>query len=716
MRVLISWLQDFVDVKVEANELADMLSMRGFELAAIESPPNHSGNEKKIGGHDDAVLDLEITANRPDCLSVIGIAREVATAYNLPFKGIDKASADTISTFKLATEESPELTIELEDENLCPRYAATVIESTKTTSPEWMTYRLLSSGIRPINPIVDITNYVLIELGHPIHAFDLDRLIDRKLRIRRSEEGESITTLDGEQRKLTKEMLVIADAEQAQAVAGVMGGANSEVGNGTKRVVFESAYFDPTSVRKTSKRLGLKTEASSRFERGADINAPVMALERACGLLVQLGAGQPRGQVIDRYPKARRPLSIALRQSRINLILGKQINSSEVDKTLTGLGFALNQKKTDTNLIYDVQVPTRRVDISREIDLIEEVGRCHGYDQLPTTFPSLAQPTPPPDPKIEQDRLLRRILTAGGFSEAATFTFIEKNQAQRFSEASDLVPIANPLSEKFAVLRPLITPGLIEAVAHNYHRERQDVQLFEIGSCFSKLTGERQALGLIWTGAATPNHWSTSNRNVDLYDIIGVVERLCLAFGVKVLFTPTSHDYLVEGHTATITKNKIVNRTPNPSPLETHLSLGQLGQLSPSIVEAYGFRNKEEIYVAEFDLNKLKEDLGNAPDNVHFQPLPRYPSIIRDVSIIIDETLPASAVRDTISAAAPKILTNVLEFDRYQGKGIRAKGVSLSLRLTFQSTKRTLTDTEVQRAIDLIISELKRTHSAKLRQ
>ncbi len=690
--------------------------MRGFELAAIESPPtNHLDNGKNSDAHD-AVLDLEITANRPDCLSIIGIAREIATAYNLPFKRTDETSANTISTFKLAVEESTELAIELEDPNLCPRYAATIVESTKTTSPEWMTYRLLSSGIRPINPIVDITNYVLIELGHPIHAFDLDRLIDCKLRIRLSEEGESITTLDGEQRKLTKEMLVIADAEQAQAVAGVMGGANSEVETGTKRVVFESAYFDPTSVRKTSKRLGLKTEASSRFERGADINAPVIALERACGLLLQLGAGQPRGQVIDRYPEERRPLSIALRQSRINLILGKQIDSSEVNKTLTGLGFELSQSKIESNLIYDVQVPTRRVDISREIDLIEEVGRCHGYDQLPSTFPSLAQPTPRPDPKIEQDRLLRRILTAGGFSEAATFTFIEKKQAQRFSEASDLVPIENPLSEKFSVLRPLITPGLIEAVAHNYHRERQDVQLFEIGACFSKQGGERQALGLIWTGAATPNHWSTSNRNVDLYDIIGIVERLCLAFGVKALFTPTFRDYLVEGHTATITKNKVANGTPDPLPLEKPPSLGQLGQLSPSIAEAYGFRNKEKIYVAEFDLSSLKEDLDNVPDNVYVQPLPRYPSIIRDVSIIVDETLPASAVRDTIGAVAPETLINVLEFDRYQGKGIRTNGVSLSLRLTFQSTERTLTDTEVQQALDLIVSELKGTHSAELRQ
>lgn len=690
--------------------------MRGFELAAIESPPtNYLDNGKNSEAHD-AVLDLEITANRPDCLSIIGIAREIATAYNLPFKRTDETSANTISTFKLAVEESTELAIELEDPNLCPRYAATIVESTKTTSPEWMTYRLLSSGIRPINPIVDITNYVLIELGHPIHAFDLDRLIDCKLRIRLSEEGESITTLDGEQRKLTKEMLVIADAEQAQAVAGVMGGANSEVETGTKRVVFESAYFDPTSVRKTSKRLGLKTEASSRFERGADINAPVIALERACGLLLQLGAGQPRGQVIDRYPEERRPLSIALRQSRINLILGKQIDSSEVNKTLTGLGFELSQSKIESNLIYDVQVPTRRVDISREIDLIEEVGRCHGYDQLPSTFPSLAQPTPRPDPKIEQDRLLRRILTAGGFSEAATFTFIEKKQAQRFSEASDLVPIENPLSEKFSVLRPLITPGLIEAVAHNYHRERQDVQLFEIGACFSKQGGERQALGLIWTGAATPNHWSTSNRNVDLYDIIGIVERLCLAFGVKALFTPTFRDYLVEGHTATITKNKVANGTPDPLPLEKPPSLGQLGQLSPSIAEAYGFRNKEKIYVAEFDLSSLKEDLDNVPDNVYVQPLPRYPSIIRDVSIIVDETLPASAVRDTIGAVAPETLINVLEFDRYQGKGIRTNGVSLSLRLTFQSTERTLTDTEVQQALDLIVSELKGTHSAELRQ
>ncbi len=714
MRILISWLRDFVDVPVGPGELADMLSMRGFELAAVEPAPDGAED-----GTDterlDAVLDLEITANRPDCLSIVGIAREVATAYGLPLRELGPSAPLARRTLTLTPTDTAEVGVTLEEPELCPRYAAAVVQVAQATSPAWMTRRLVAAGVRPIDPIVDVTNYVLIELGHPTHAFDLDRLAARQLHIRRAAPGEPLTTLDGERRTLTREMLVIADAERAQAVAGVMGGADSEVGTGTRRVVLESAYFEPTSVRRTSKQLGLKTEASARFERGADIGAPVRALERASALLVQLGAGQPLGQVVDRYPAPPSPRSIPLRQSRIHVILGQPVDPTEVDTTLTGLGFTVARRAATDDIVRDVGVPSWRVDVFREIDLIEEVGRHHGYDRLPATFPALARPTGAPDPRIERDRLLRRVLAAGGFSEAATFTFIGQAAARRFSAEADLVPIANPLSEKFAVLRPSLVPGLVEAVAHNRHREQRDVRLFEIGVRFTRTEGEGRVVGLVWTGAAALEHWSDAGRTVDFHDVTGVVERLCLALGVAVRFAPVGRDDLVEGRAAAVTTVELWGEPRNAS-REDGPILGRLGHLDPSIVEAYGLRAQDEIYMAELDLDALQGLTTSAGDSVQVQPLPRYPSIVRDVSIVVDETLPAGTVRDTIRAAAPDTLVSVAEFDRYQGKGMPERHVSLSLRLTFRSPDRTLTDDEIQRAVDAILAELERAHGAHLRR
>ena len=485
MRILVSWLRDFVDVPVEPGELADLLSMRGFELGALEPLADDSGAA-------DAVLDLEITANRPDCLSVLGIAREIATAYDLPLRTVGTRTPPPLDAAALVPDEGREITISLEEPELCPRYAAAVVDVEPTDSPPWMTRRLEAAGVRPINPIVDVTNYVLLELGHPTHAFDLDRLDGAQLRIRRAVPAETVVTLDGIRRELTPDMLVIADATRAQAVAGVMGGADSEVNPRTRRVILESAFFKPTSVRRTSKHLGLKSEASARFERGADVGAPVHALERACALLARIGAGRARGQVVDRYPAPATPRSISLRESRVTQILGLPVQVSEVDRTLRGLGFALTPRDGggQGGTVWEVEVPTARVDVSREIDLVEEVGRHCGYDRLPSTFPALATPTLPADPRIDRDRRIRRVLTAAGLSEAITFTFIEQAAADRFAGEDGLVPIANPLSETFAVLRPSLIPGLLESGAHNRRRARRDIRLFEIGARFSERYGE----------------------------------------------------------------------------------------------------------------------------------------------------------------------------------------------------------------------------------
>ena len=558
-------------------------------------------------------------------------------------------------------------------------------------SPAWLVSRLQAAGVRPINNVVDVTNYVLLELGQPMHAFDLEKLAGREIRIRRAMKGERIRTLDGVDRALEPEMLVIADADKAQAVAGVMGGGLSEVSTETKIIVLESAFFDPRSVRRTSKRLGLKTEASARFERGADVNAALKGIERAIALLEEIGAGTARGGAIDEYPAPVAPRKIELRRARIGRMLGLEIPDADVERILEGLGFEIRR----TNAGWDVAAPTFRVDVSREVDLIEEVARHYGYDRLPSAFPALSAPPGPSDPRIERDRLVRRVLLAAGCSEALTFSFIDAAAAAHFADEQAIVPIGNPLSAQFSVLRPSLLPGLLASVAHNRHRERTDVCLFELGACMTR-SGESRRVGVALTGAGGAAHWSAAQRPIDFFDVKGLVEAVAGALQVEATFDgATLPSYLVRGRAATVS---VGGR-----------ALGSLGLLAPGIAASAGLSPTEDVYVAELDLDALTASRIAAPLTV--KPLPRYPSIARDISIVVDEILPAESVRGTIRSAASETLVSVREFDRYQGKGVPEGRVSLSLRLTFRSLERTLTDAEVETAMKKILDALKDAHN-----
>jgi len=710
VRVLVSWLREFVEVPVGIAELASALTMAGFEVGSVEPAPD-------VDGKPDAVIDLEIAANRPDCLSVIGIAREVATIYRTPLKDVGAGLARPVTAADAdgPGKPGPYVDVILQDADLCPRYAAALADVTIGPSPDWLAARLHAGGIRPINNVVDVTNYVLLELGHPMHAFDLQRLAGATLRIRRARAGETLTTLDGEERKLSDDMLVIADADRAQAVAGVMGGARSEVSAGTRTIALESAYFHPPSVRRTSKRLGLKTEASARFERGADIEAPVRAMERALQLLEQIGAGARRGAILDRYPSRREPRSATVRGTRISALLGQPVADADVVQILTGLGFALEAVSSDGGVLpppggaWRAQIPSWRVDVSREVDLIEDVGRHVGFDNLPTTFPELNDAPPPPDPRIDRDRLVRRALQAAGFSEACTFNFIEREAAVPFVDRPDqIVAIANPLSEKFAVLRPSLLPGLIDAVVHNRRRERRDVRLFEIGTRFTP-AGEVRTLALATSGQAEREHWSAAGRDVDFFDVKGAVEGVCDALGVAPSFEPIRAAHLVAGRAAAVRVEPRLKPTA-----EDGAVVGQFGLLTPSIAAARGWPASEAMYAAEIDLDAIAR-IAATRDPARVEPLPRFPSVVRDLSIVIDETLPAERVRGTIRSAASSSLVSIHEFARYQGKGIPEGHVSLSFHLTFRLPDRTLTDEEVQTATDRIVAALERAHAAKLR-
>ena len=679
MKILLSWLREFVDVPGTADEIAATMSVRGFAVEGIDA------------AGDDRVIDFEITANRPDCMSVMGIAREVATAYGLQVRR-PAVGASTLSLASLKSVDRGDVDVVIDDPALCPRYAGAVADVTVGPSPGWMQTRLRAAGIRPISNIVDVTNYVLLELGQPMHAFDASRIGGAEIRVRPARAGETLRTLDGQLRELTPEMLVIADADRPMAIAGVMGGADSEVADSTRAIVFESAYFNPLSVRRTSRKLGLKTEASMRFERGADPRLPVTAMERACALLEATGSGTARGTVVDRYPARMDPVQLRLRRTKVEGLLGAAIPDADIRRILESLGFALHE----TAAGWDVTVPTRRVDVAREVDLIEEVARHYGFGRIPTTFPPLAVAPPPIDPRITRARQLRRVLTGAGFSEAVTFGFVREADAAPFASEGDLVPIANPLSENFSVLRPSALPGLIAAVAHNRRREQRDVRLFEIGAHFSRRAGERRAVACAWAGMVGGDHWSGGTREVDFFDIKGVVERICRAFGVEPRTDALATAWLVPGRSASV--------------LSGTTRIGVLGLLEPRVAEQHGLALTDQVFVAEIDLDAA--EAVAATENLRVEPLPRYPSVTRDISVLVADTLPAQTVRATVRDAAPATLVRVREFDRYHGKGIPEGKVSVSLRLTFRSPDRTLTDAEVQSAMDSVLLALKQKHGA----
>jgi phenylalanyl-tRNA synthetase beta chain len=675
MKILVSWLRELVDVRATREEIAGMMSVRGFAVESLESR-----------GRDDAVIDFEVTANRPDCLSVMGIAREVATAFTLaPPREPGQASLNRV--------ERSDIEVLIDNPDLCPRFGAAVADVTMGASPDWIQSRLHAAGVRPISNIVDITNYVMLELGQPMHAYDLAKIGGSRIRARTARAGETLRTLDGQMRNLTPEMLIIADAERPIGIGGVMGGADSEVAHETKTIVLEAAYFNQRSVRRTSRQLGLKTEASIRFERGGDPSLQSAAIERACALLEMTGAGKARGTLMDRYPVRVEPAMRRLRRRKIAGLLGAEIPDADIRRILESLGFTLRDAQDG----WDVTVPTRRVDVLREADLIEEVARHYGFDRLPSTFPALTAPAAPSDPRVQSARHLRTILTGSGFSEAVTFGFISARAASAFAAADDIVAVANPLSESFGVLRPSALPGLLDGLARNRNRQQRDVRLFEIGNRFSKAAGERRVVACAWTGAATGEHWSGGTREVDFYDIKGVTERICHALRIDGTRAEPHHaSWLVPGRAAAIVADG------------TRLAL--VGQLAPAVATEHDLPAADPVYVAELDLDAA-EAVGNGRD-VRVEPLPRFPSVTRDVSLLVDETITADTIRGTIRRAAPATLTRVREFDRYQGKGVPEGKVSLALRLTFRSQQGTLTDAEVQAAMDAIVGALKTTHGA----
>jgi len=671
----LSWLRDFAPLPDAPADVAARLAGCGFEVASL----------------DGDVIDVEVTANRPDCLSVYGLAREAAAAFEVPL-----APAPGVGLVAPATGST--LPVSIADPG-CGRYALAVATVRVGPSPAWLAERLQAAGVRPINNVVDVTNYVMLETGHPMHAFDAATLAGPRIEVRRARPAERLVTLDGQQRTLDETMLVIADQARPVALAGVMGGAETEVSATTTRVALESAWFQPAAVRAMGRRLLLKTEASARFERGADLAAPPRAMARALALLAETGAGDAAGPIVDVCPEQPQPRQVRLRRTRLAHLLGDVVPDGDVVRVLTALGFGVDAT-TDG---WTIVVPSFRVDVHREVDLIEEVGRHWGFDRLPVTFPALETMPRPSAAGVDTGRKLRRVLCGAGLQEAATFTFIEREAAEPFvADAAALVPIANPLSEKFAVLRPSLLPGLLDALVYNRRREQESVRLFEIGAAFSN-AGERSRISWLMTGSRH-DHWSERPVPLDFFDAKGVAELVAAGFGIALDASPADdRPWFVRGRSARLTA----------AGAHGAIEVGSVGQIRPEIAARRGLGQADAVTGGELDLAAL--DALRAPDAERIVPLPRHPSIVRDLSILVDARLPAADVRGTIRAIAPPTLVAVREFDRYQGKGVPDGSISLSLRLTFRAADRTLTDAEVQVAVDAVVAALAKAHGATLR-
>ncbi len=684
MKISYLWLQDFVDIDLfDLDQLADALAMIGLPVEGIE------------GEGEECVLELEVTANRPDCLNHLGVAREIAAQFSLKLRPPDFSESPGANG-----SQSFDTTITIENPELCPRYTARVItDVTMGESPAWMRRRLEALGQRPINSLVDITNYVLFEMGQPLHAFDYDKLAENRIVVRTPRKGESLTTLDDVDRELDSSMVMICDALQPVALGGVMGGSNSEISESTRTILLESAYFAPASIRRTAKQLGMRTEASYRFERGADPEAPRMALNRACRLIEEITGGSCVGPVVDENPSPVPQRTIQLRADRIRRVLGISIDPDFVAAVLGRLEFKVEEQE---NHDLQVLVPGFRGDVELEEDLVEEVARHHGYDQIASTYPT---------PQISgafrstqrKEQLLSSILEGFGFFEAINYAFTNPEREARFwGEGPSLLPIANPLTEEDSHLRNSLTSGLVESIQRNLNQGNPDVRLYEMGSVFIpdasgnlEEVKEEVRLGLAATGDFYRPFWDTSEEKFNFYHLKGVIESLLESFGSPVAFRKTgAFPFLHPGYAAEF--------------LLGDQSVGFLGRIHPRLQEHYKFR--QDVFLAELRAGHL--DAGSLSDPTYVE-LKKLPSIEQDLSFLIDKNQDYGKLVEVVQSLELPQLRRIQLIDLYQGPKVPKEKVSLTLRLVFADAERTLTLPEVNQQSQQVFSVLQRDFGAE---
>ncbi len=693
MLIELDWLKEYVEVDLDAGALAHALTMGGLELESLEAVALSDGAKREV-------LELNVTPNRGYCLSYRGVARETAALLNLPLK----LGTPELEKHWGETPVEKAVTVLNQEPELCPRYAAVVIENvTPGPSPKWLADRLTSIGLRPINNIVDITNFVMMEYGQPLHAFDRELLTDKAIVIRRAYNNEAFTSIDGTKMTLNEDALVIADAKRAVALAGIMGGANSEVSNDTRNVVLESACFDPVTVRKGSKKYGLRSDSSYRFERGVDIDGVIEAQARAALLIKELAGGTLCRGRIDVYPKPRAANTVALRVDRVNRVLGTGLTSDTLRGYLDRLGMPWQEKAGDLT----VTLPSFRPQLTREIDLIEEIARLHGYDNVAVTSPRAEVCPVRFTRKKEGTRTVKDTLSNLGYAETIHYSFIEENAASDFLPAfggngAQTIPISNPLSSEWSTMRSSLLPGLIATAARNVSKGQKPVRIFEVGEVFyrSGKNGpavETTCIAALLSGQHEARLWKDPAKHYDYFDLKGALETLMAQFKERLEFADAKRPFLSAGKSVDLKLNGD--------------TVGYLGELSPQWGRKFGLEQPALVFEIDFDAMVAK-----LPGPPRFEPIPKFPGAYRDISVLVDRSVPSKAVQDLIAQTSAPLLESVDLYDHFEGKKIAEGKKSLTFALRFQSQEKTLTDDEVNPVFEKIVQALSEKLGASLRQ
>jgi len=673
MKISPQWLRDFVDFKVDLRQLADDLTLAGIAVESISDEGEH------------VVFEMDITTNRPDAMNHYGVARECSAIYDLPLKPI-------APKLPVASEaKAVPFPIEIAEPELCPRFTARVLGDVAIKpSPAKVAQRLALLDQRPISNAVDATNYVLWEMGKPTHVFDLDLLEGGKIMVRRAKNGETLKTLDGVDRKLTSEDLVVADARKPVGLAGVMGGFDTMITDKTRNILIESAWWDPVTIRKASRRHGLHTDASHRFERGADFESTVPSCDRVAELILQSGGGELIGGAVDVIARRLDQAPVALHLSEVHRILGEKLDAREIFRVLNRLGFdVLPERGGESD--FTVRIPSWRLDVEREIDVIEEIARLHGYDKFANTLPAYAGSVVEL-PDAEKDGKLRSTLLALGYDEAISLTFISHQDAERFSEVP-AIELANPLSEEASVMRTSMVPGMLGMLAYNLNRGGDNVRLFEAGNVFetSDATAnqlKRICLGATGSAVIANVHYPVA-RPFSFFDLKGDVETALHAFQhPRLAYDAQTPKYYHPGRSARAVMDSAV--------------VAQFGQIHPDVAAARKLR--QEVFVAELYLYCL---YPHGLREVRYEALPRYPAVERDFSFVFADAIEFEAIHQAVNALRLGESRSFVPIEIFRGGAIPAGKYSILLRAKFQSHERTLREDEVVQWSGQIVETLK---------
>jgi phenylalanyl-tRNA synthetase beta chain len=683
MLISVAWLKELVPLDAGAPEIARRLTARGLTVDAVTA----SGT--------DTVLDIDVPANRPDALGHLGVAREAAAAFGVPLAA--RAAPPAASGAPV----SDAATVTIEAPDLCGRFTAGLVRGvTVAPSSPAVVRRLEACGLRSINNVVDASNLVMLELGQPVHFFDLARLDGAAIRVRRASPGERLTTLDGVDRTLDPDMLVIADARRGIGLGGVIGGSDTEIRESTRDVLIEAASFAPSSIRRTARALGVSTDASQRFERGVDAEAPPIAQRLAARLLAAWAGGAPAPGMIDVRPRPASSRALSLRLSRATRLLGYAPSPDEALAALAALGL---EPRVEGDLVH-VVVPSWRVDLEREADLVEEIARHLGYDRIPSRSPASA-PRPAASAGTDLEERVRDRLSHLGFAEALTYAMIGAGDDAPFvdTDAPAAIVLANPIAETLAVLRRSIAPALLRSADQNVRRGTPDTRLFEVGRVFrargaGELPDEPLHVALAWTGSAGPAHWSAPSRATDTFDLAGAV------------------DDILDHAGAGLSLSKHSARLPALHPgrsVEWRNTSGKriawCGPTHPGLASALGL--EAVVFLAEIDLSAAA-----APAPVSFRPIPRFPAASRDLSIVLDPGTPSSSVLEALSRVPAPAPPSFSWIDRYEGAPLETGQVAMTLRVILQPLDRTLTEGEAEAFRAKLVDALERVGGARLRR